>query len=161
MLTVHEVNEYNRRFWEEENAARDRRIADEDFRVTAFARLSDEQARRVLLKSQLTLEQALADAERDKKRILSHQGRKGGRAKKPDALRHAIEDLVRHDPRITLAKVREMLTKERYPGLIDDVDEDTIWFVQPDGSPLGRLKGASISGLKDRLSRAKNALKSR
>src|ERR1700674_1733673 len=51
MLTVHEVNENNRRFWEEENAARDRRIANEDFRVTAFARLSDEQARRVLLKS--------------------------------------------------------------------------------------------------------------
>ncbi len=69
MPTIHEINEYNRRFWEEENTARDRRIADEAIRETAFARLSGEQARRVLLKSQLTLEQALADAERDKKRF--------------------------------------------------------------------------------------------
>jgi hypothetical protein len=159
--TLREINEQNRLFWEEQNELRDQRLADEDFRETAFARLSDEQARRVPLKSQLTLERALADAERDKKRILSQQARKGGRAKKSDALQQAIESLVRLYPDITEAKVKDMLTRERYPGLIDDVDEDTIWFVQPDGSEEGRLKKAPISGLKHRLSRAKRALKSR
>jgi hypothetical protein len=69
--------------------------------------------------------------------------------------------LVRSDPNITEAKLKDMLIRERFSGLIEDVDEETIWFVQPDGSKDGRSKTAAISGLKHRLSRAKKALKSR
>src|SRR6266478_3571137 len=95
MPTIHEANEHNRRFWEEQNALRDRRIADEAIRETAFSRLSSEQARRVPGYYQAPIEQLLADAERDKLRFLSQQARKGGRAKKSDALQQAIESLVR------------------------------------------------------------------
>jgi hypothetical protein len=153
--TLREINEHNRLFWEEQNTLRDRQLADEYFRETAFARLSDEQARRVPLRSQLTLERALADAERDKKQILCQQARKGGRAKKSDALQQAIECLVRLYPDITEAKVRDMLNRERFPELIEDVDEEEISFVWFDRSGRLRSKQAAISGLKHRLSRAK------
>ena len=156
-----EINEHYGRFWEEQNALRDERIADEAIRETAFSRLSSEQERGIPAYYQTPIEQLLADAARDKQRFLSHQARKGGRAKKSDALQQAIESLVRLYPDLTEAKLKAMLTRYRFPGLIDDVDEDTIWFVRPDGSKDGRLKGAPISGLKDRLSRAKKALESR
>lgn len=156
-----QINEDNRRFWEEQNTLNERRVSDAMVRETAFARLFNEQARGVPVRSQATIEQLLADVEEENRRFLSRQARKAGQAKKPDALHQAISDLVRRDPQITLAKVRAMLTRERSPGLIEDVEEETIWFVQPDGSEEGRPKKAPISGLKHRLSRAKKAHKSR
>jgi hypothetical protein len=103
----------------------------------------------------------LADVEEGNRRFSSERAREAGRAKKPDALHPAILDLVRKDPSMTVAKLKGMLTRDRFPGLIEDVDEEEIWFRQPDGSEDGRLEGARVSGLKDRLSRAKKALKSR
>jgi hypothetical protein len=161
MITISEINESNRRFWDEQKELRDRRIADEDIRDAAFARFSDEQARRVPICNRMTIEKLLADAEADKKRFLSQQSRKGGRAKKSDALQQEISKLVQSDPTITEAKLKAMLTRERFPGLIVDVGEGTICFVQPDGSKDGRLKESPRSGLKDRLSRAKKAVNSR
>jgi hypothetical protein len=161
MITISELNELNDRFWKEQTPLRDRRIADEAIRATAFARLSSELVRGFPFRYLLSIEQLLADAEGDKQRFLSHQARNGGRAKKSDALQHAIEDLVRRDPHITVAKVRDLLTRERYPGLIEDVDGEEISFVWFDRRRRQRSKQAAISGLKDRLSRAKNALKSR
>ena len=103
----------------------------------------------------------MADAEGDKQRFLSHQARKGGRAKKSDALQQEILGLVRRDPHITESRLKDMLTKERCPGLIEDVNDEEIYFVQRDGSEEGRSKRVVISGLKHRLWRAKKALKSR
>ncbi len=81
--------------------------------------------------------------------------------KKSDVLQHAIEDLVRRDPHITLPEVKDMLTQDRSPELIEDVDEDAISFVWFDGSGRRRSKPAVISGLKHRLSRAKKPPKLR
>jgi hypothetical protein len=47
--TISEINELNRRYWEEQIPLRNRRIADEAIREAAFARLFDEQARGVPL----------------------------------------------------------------------------------------------------------------
>jgi hypothetical protein len=161
MITPSELNERHHRLWAIQNPLRDRRIADGAIREVAFARLRSELARRIPAYYQGTIEQFLADAERDRDWFLSQLGRKGGRAKKPDALQQAILDLVRRDPHITEAKLKDMLTRERFPDLIEDVDEETISFVWLDGSGRQRSKPAAISGLKDRLSRAKKALKSR
>jgi hypothetical protein len=158
--TISEINELNRRYWEEQIPLSNRRIADEAIRETALARLFGEQAR-IPVYSQAPLEKLLADAERDGKRFLSQQGRKGGRSKKSDALQQVILDLVRSHPDITEGKLKDTLIRERFPDLIEDVDEETIWFEQPDRSGRRRLKQAVISGLKHRLSRARKALKSR
>ena len=64
---------------------------------------------------------------------------------------------MRTHPKITESNLRDLLTRERFPGVIVDVDETNICFVQPDG----RLKESPLSGLKHRLSRAKKTLKSR
>jgi hypothetical protein len=158
---ISEINELNHRYWEEQNTLRDRRIANEAIRESAFARLSDEQARGIPVYYQAPIEKLLEDAEREKERFLSQRSRKGGQAQKSDALRQAILDLVRRDLDITEAKLKDTLTRERFPDLIEDVDEEKIWFVQLDGSGRRRSKSALISGLKHRLSRAKKTLKSR
>ena len=157
MTTISEIDEGNRRFWEEQTALRDRRMADPAIREAAFVRFSDEQARGVPIRNQTTIEKLLADAEADKRRFLSQHGRKGGQTKRADALQQAILDLVRHRPEITEAKLKDILTRARFPRLIEDVDDEKISFAQPDG----RLKEARITGLKHRLSRAKKILKSR
>ena len=159
-LTLRQLSELHCSFWEEQNASRERRLADEAVQETAFARLSDEQKRGVPVRYQAPLEKLLADAEADKKRFLCQQARKGGQSKKSDTLQQAIVELVRSDPAITAAGLKLMLTRDRFPELVLDVDDETITFA-PDGSKDGRLKDAPISGLKDRLSRAKKALDSR
>ena len=156
MITISEINERNGRFWDEQNELRDRRIADEAIWDAAFARFRDEQTR-VPLRHLATIEKLLADAEADKRRFLSQQAGLGGRAKKSDALQRLILDLVRNRPEITEAGLKAMLTRERFPGLIEEIDEKTISFCPPDG----RLKESPLSGLKHRLSRAKKTLKSR
>lgn len=161
MMSICEINELNQRFWENENMLRERRMKDPAIREAALRKLADEQLRSIPTYYQTTLEKSLADAEYQKQRFLSQQGRKGGQVKKSDALQQAILDLVRRDPNITASELENMLTRERYPGLIDDVADGKIHFVQPDGSTDGRHKVARISGLKDRLSRAKKIHKSR
>ena len=161
MITPSELNERHHRLWEIQNPLRDKRIADEAIREVAFARLRSELARCIPAYYQGTIEQFLADAECDGERFLSHLGRKGGRAKKSDVLQQTILDLVRRDPQLTEAKLKDMLTRERFPDLIEDVDEETVSFMWLDGSGRRRSKPAAISGLKHRLSRAKKALKSR
>ena len=157
MISISEINEVNQRSWEHENMLRERRMKDPAIQEVALRTLADEQLRGLPTYYQTTLEKSLADAEYAKQRFLSQQGRKGGQAKRFDPLQQAILDLVRSRPGITHANLRDLLTRERFPGLIDDVDETNIYFVQPDG----RLKESPLSGLKHRLSRAKKTLKSR
>jgi hypothetical protein len=104
-----------------------------------------------------SVDQALDDGAIKKNAVLKHQGQKGGKARKTDALQEVIIDLVRGNPQITERELRDKLTRESYPDLIEDVEEDSIYFKTQDG----RSKAASIAGLKDRLSRAKKLLNSR
>ena len=139
----------------------ERRIKDPAIREVALRRLADEQLRGVPTYYQTTLEASLVDTEYEKQRFLSQQGRNGGQVKKSDALQQAISDLVRRDPNVTASELENMLTREKFPQLIADVEDGRIHFIQPDGLTDGRLKVTPISGLKDRLSRAKKILKSR
>ena len=52
----------------------------------ALGRLFDEQKRNVPVRNQATIEYLLAVAEAEKRRFLSQHARKGGQAKKTDAL---------------------------------------------------------------------------
>jgi hypothetical protein len=152
-----ELNRLNAKFWQRETSEAERRSADPDLLPLALADLASDDRRLVPLSRQKSLEQALMDAEAllDSP-ILVRRGQRrlsllGGKAKKPDALQCLIIKIVSGQPQITEKKLlHELKMAGDVRDVVEDIEDGTIYFV--DG---GRSKSAPISGLKDRLSRAK------
>ena len=88
--------------------------------------------------------------------------RRGGTSRKTDALQELIVTIVREKPGITEAELLEKLKSMSHGAIIDDIDEAS----EPEGENEpriyfhrdGRSKSAPISGLKDRLSRARKVV---
>lgn len=156
-ISISDLNRRNEEFWAKQNALMMERLADEVLAEIAFSELAYERARGVPVYSQKSVERALEDVARARERFLAQQGKKGGKSKKTDALQGLIIDLARRMPIITEQELRDRLTREAYPEIIEDVDDETISFK----THKGRLKEAPITGLKDRLSRAKKKVNSR
>lgn len=123
-----------------------------------------ETIRGVPIGAQTTLEQALADAEHSKQLVQRDFSRKGGKAPKSDALQDQILRRARRNPRITQEQLKEWLNSEVGEGVISTIDGESdvlagdtrkIHFTDTDG----REKTASLSGLKDRLCRAKKCIR--
>jgi hypothetical protein len=138
----------------------------ESFLDIALEDIHSEMIRGVPVRSQKTLDQALADAEMAMKTLQSGFARKGGRPTRCDALQSLLEEIVDENPRIKLGKLRAELDSDRGAGTITSIDEDAdikadeprmIHFVDDDETP----RTAPLSGLKDRLYRAKIKLASR
>lgn len=155
-VTLEEVNECNRRFWDDQNLLLRQRMASGAALDAALDVLRAEQIGGVPIRLQTSLYKALEDAERTGKRFLTEHASKGGRAKKLDALQILIERIVVREPSISVRQLEQQL--EAYQGIdvIDDIEDGSIWFTNGDS-----LKEAKLSGLKDRLSRAKRKLQSR
>jgi hypothetical protein len=83
--------------------------------------------------------------------------RRGGAARKTDALQALIIELVRKTRSLTTPELLDRLRERQRGGVVDDIEDDTIAFYGHDNHP----KTAPISGLKDRLSRARKILRSR
>jgi hypothetical protein len=81
--------------------------------------------------------------------------RRGGKAPQRDPLQKLIEEIVCQDPKISQPQLWHRLRKEIGNGTIVSIDPEgparKIHFVASDG----KVKTAAVSGLKDRLSRAK------
>src|SRR5690348_14528528 len=155
---LRKMNQQNREFWAREIPQLPARMSDAALREIALKFM---QAEQLYLPAyyQTELSEWVTKAEMARRIILSHQATKGGSVKKADKLQQAIEQIVRRRPAITVQELTRMLTRERFPDLIQDVEDERIYF--PRNDPNAPLKSASISGLKDRLWRAKRALKSR
>jgi hypothetical protein len=166
-LALANINQWNRLFWVEQSELLDRRIQDAALRQIAMDDLKSEEAMRVPVRNRKTLEHALAQAEKSRSIFQRAFSRKGGKAAKTDALQCWIMKTVRADKRISsgrlLLKIRKM-AKEGHPvvfrvdrksGLLDDQAEH-IHF-----RDNGRDRTSPVSGLKDRLSRAKKEILSR
>lgn len=156
-LTAKEINEINREFWARQNVLMEQRMADDAVRQVALARVQSEYSRGVPINKQVSLVAALEEAETIRGIFLSQLARKGGRAQKPDALQELIIEYAKTIPDITERKLQDMLTRDRHPDVISDIGDGEIGFNDRDG----HAKSASISGLKDRLSRAKKKVCSR
>lgn len=165
-LTLAELNELNHKFWLQESELRDRRIADSLLYDIATMGMSSEVKRGVSLYSRKTLELALADAEYEKRSILSDRAAKAGKAPKGDALNRLVLDEVRANPKITERQLLKRLEQQVGEGTILSIsskdallagDVRTIRFQTVEG----KEKEAPVSGLKDRLFRAKAQLDSR
>ena|ERR1700676_186607 len=157
LQTLKEINEGNSRFWREQRSLFDERMANDAIRETAFEALQAQQLRAVPLTYQVPLEKALEDAARAEQRFSTQRARRGGTARKTDSLQLLIQQIVTHHPDISKDELLKTLRANQGIDSVEDIDEDTIHFTNHDGRP----KKAAISGLKDRLSRAKKKLKSR
>jgi len=157
IMTLAELNRQSREFWRAQGALLQKRMADDAIRETAFDIMQDEAKRGVEIYYQKSLYRALEDAEQAKHRFMTQQSRTGGKAKKTDALQHLIEQFVQRTPTITVRELENRLSEHQGIEPIQDIEEGTIYFSKQDGN----TKRAKLSGLKDRLSRAKRKLKSR
>jgi hypothetical protein len=125
-------------------------------RASALEALAEE-ARRVPVRYQKSLNAWLKDAERAQMRFATERGRSGGRASKKDALQKLIEEIVCAHPTLTESKLRAKLeARDRILPIVETTSEGVEFE-----TGAGKSKTAAWSGLKHRLSRAKRTLKSR
>jgi hypothetical protein len=157
LQTLREINEANSRFWRKQRSLFDERMANDAIRETASEAWQAQQHRAVPLACQFSLEKALEDAERAGQRFLAQLARRGGTASKTDSLQLLIQKTVSRCPDISADRLLDALRANQGIDPAEDIDEHTIHFTNHDG----RSKKASVSGLKDRLSRAKKKLESR
>lgn len=181
VLSAERLNQINSEFWAAQQPKIDQWMANKSIRDMALDTLRSEAVRGIPLNLQMTLEGALQDAWNAQQRFATtaskvqsasdvaaetetadplkqakeELARQGGKAKPVDALQRLIERLVGDDPTLTMAGLLDKLRS--YPAFpeICDVTETQIEF-----EDRHRIKYASISGLKDRLSRAKKKLRS-
>ena len=156
-----ELNMLNTRFWSEQGKSMCRRLKNPALCLIAMNDLSTQQKSKVPFGMWKTFEQALAQAEEANSISLRGFASKGGRALKTDALQHVIIKIVRGDPNITRSHLLRSL------GEMAKSDHPVIHAVDQKGDLLkgdveqihfwdrGKEQTAAISGLKDRLCRAK------
>ena len=157
MITPAEINRRNRAFWEVQSRRARPLIAQPIVIEQVIEELASEQRKGLSVGLQRTFDEILTRYGDFRREVLSEQARAGRRARKPDALRALIEEIVERLPTITRNELLERL-RERAPGpVIEEIEPDTIHFL----GPTGQSKSAPLSGLKDRLSRAKTTLRNR
>jgi hypothetical protein len=153
-----EMNRRHREFWDVESQVFERRLADPQLVAAATEDMNSEILRRVPIYSRKTMELAFEDAEKRRAKIRSGDGSKGGRPRRGDALQGLIEEIVSARPAISSASaLLEQLREFQYQGVVTDIEDDKIWF--RDARDASR--SAPISGLKNRLTRARKSAKSR
>jgi hypothetical protein len=164
-LALTKLNKANKDFWELEGQKLEKRMDNPALREAAFARLASEFRRRVPVQNQMTLESALEEEEQAfSKRadlvepfVVSRRARRAGSAKKVDALQGFIVSVVRCRRTIKVSELLEKIRAEAGSGRpIEGVAAGCIEFVGANH----RSRSSPISGLKDRLSRAKAMLRS-
>lgn len=151
------INQTNREFWEKRQEIVERQLADDAVRMHAFAELEQDQQRGVPVPYQRTVEDALQRAEDLKAAVISQRLRRAASAPRPDRLQALIVEIVEKSPTITCPALLERLRQCAGDGVVEEIDDDEIWFV--DGK--GKGEHTPISGLKDRLTRAKKKVRSR
>jgi hypothetical protein len=157
---LQELNSQNRAFWDAQSPLLPQRLDDELVRACVLNMLRIEQAR-LPVDGQNSLDELAEQVATVKRMFLSEQGRKGGSAKKTDALQQRIIEIVSTRPTITEKQLREMLqARTWHDSVIEGVEDGKIIFCARIGS-REFLDEAPVAGLKDRLSRAKKFLRSR
>jgi len=160
-LTLRELNNMHRLFWQEQNELRDRRVTDPTLRQSMLTELQGYQTRGVISRYQESVEAILEKFDRARRSTLAEQASRAGRAPKADALQKYIVALVSERPGLTEHELLARLEQDQGRELVQDIEDGAIYFTQPDGSEIGRTKKAPLTGLKDRLSRAKKQINSR
>jgi hypothetical protein len=166
MQTIEQINNRNKEFWLEQSKVTLDRICDEPLFTVATANMNSEVIKGVPLKLQTSIDQALEDAEKARRIFQISFSRKGGRASMCDALQTLIEQIARENRKIDARALAIALKGDRGAGTVTSIDMEAdvmagepkmIHFVGDDEKP----RRAPLSGLKDRLYRARKKIKSR
>jgi hypothetical protein len=165
LRTLREINERNRQFWSDQSVLMEQRMADEDIVSVAMNDIHSECARQVPVYNQKSFEEALKIAADAKVRFQKHTAKsfqtafskKGGAAPKLDALQKLILEIARRNPHITQTELLDELENRERGSVVIDIDRQLgIIDFKNKSDRDGKL--ARISGLKDRLSRAKKKI---
>src|SRR5215207_10013270 len=112
MITLQEINERNRRFWEVQILKTEQAMCDPALREAAMAELNGYAIRKVPASLQRSLDEILSRQTEFRERIISalepevqkrvriEQARKAGRTKRPDALQRLIIKLATRNPKM-------------------------------------------------------------
>jgi hypothetical protein len=152
-----EMNRRYREFWVDESRKLERRLVNPQLVALATKDMNSEILRSVPLYSQKTIELAFEDAEKRQAKIRREDGSKGGRPRKGDALQELIGEIVAARPTISASALLDRLRALQCHGVIIDIEDEQIWFT----AARDASRSAPISGLKDRLRRARKSVKSR
>lgn len=172
MPTLKQMNELNRAFWDKQNKLTKERVGDPVLVQMLNRELQSYSTGMIPARYQKSVDQILEEAAENKRLAINYselsirqdavreQARKAGRSKRSDALQQLIVTIVQTEPEITATQLLDRLQEFPRPDPVDDVDLDEGKICYRNG-PGKALKSAPISGLKDRLSRAKKFLNSR
>jgi hypothetical protein len=155
--TLSEINALHQKFWRARAKKTERLLADEHIAQEAFIAVKEQS--RLPVRCQMSYDSLLDREEARRERGLiwfrQENGRRGGKCRKSDRLQELIEDIVAKKPRIDCPTLLRLLRGKQGAGVIVDVDEDITF-----DDSNGKLKSAEITGLKDRLYRAKKKFES-
>lgn len=151
-----EQNEKATMFWLFQSQEFRRRIEIKEFREVAMRRLLRPQR----IEALETMERLLEDAERDEA-ILAPLARKNSAKaaaarRKQDVLQDIIVKIVKRNVNITCEELLSVIRSDTYTRHIEGVDAELIEFSQQVGGYYVS-KSAKVSGLKDRLTRARKS----
>jgi hypothetical protein len=163
--TLQELNEHNHQFWSEQSIIMEQRMADPDIINIAMSEIQSEYSRLVPVYYQRSFEEALELAAGAKARFQKHTAKsfqtvfskKGGAASKLDSLQKLILEIAGQNPHITQRKLFGELQKRTPGSIVIDIDMK-LGSIEFNNKSDQQQKIARISGLKDRLSRAKKKL---
>src|SRR5690349_823189 len=158
---LREINQRNREFWARQSPLLPQRMSDPALREIMMLMQYDEQIRlpKYYRKS---LDAHGNDAERFLSICKKSQARKAGSRPKTDSLQQLIKSIVRKHRKITVSALLVKLEEHAsVPGaVIEEIAEGKIHFRCRSGG-RDSSNWAPISGLKDRLRRAKEFLGAR
>ena len=155
------INEQNRQFWSEQSKLMKQRMSNDAVVEIAVDDVRSETERRLPIAWHKSFEQALAEAAISYRLAQKVFSRSGGRTSKRDSLQRLISKIVGKSSKITAIKLLSALPKREGEGTIISIDRNSARLSGEgrmiryfDDSPQ-KEKTAPLSGLKDRLSRAK------
>lgn len=150
-----EINQRNAQFWSARAELMEEQTSDERLVQIAMNNIEQEAARGVPVYYRRTFEAWLDEASNAKATFHTEPSKKGGQAPKADPLSKLVVDLHKANPQMNSRQLFYALRKEVGKGIIVSIDPDgphrLIHFAATDG----KVKTASLSGLKHRLSRAR------
>jgi hypothetical protein len=150
-LTIAQINQRNSDFWEKKNAEFAEGIKREP---SVFREVMDEvraEELRHAVYSRRPLEKVFIDVKASRERHQQEFAMRGVKARKPDKLNEEIHQIVKRRPDISCEDLlAELKAREKVSSIVEVTTEDVV---------LSDGKVVPLTGLKDRLSRAKKNMR--